>query len=100
MIRLSALNLEFRHFMLKDINLEIASGDYFFLVGPTGAGKTLLLETIAGLHKMKSGEIWLDGRNITLLEPEKRNIGMVYQDSSLFPHLPVSENIIFGFNVL
>lgn len=81
------------------MHLEVASGDYFFLVGPTGAGKTLLLETIAGLHNLKSGEIWIDGRNITQLEPEKRNIGMVYQDSALFPHLSVADNIIFGLKV-
>ena len=99
MISLKALNLEFRNFTLKDINMEVASGDYFFLVGPTGAGKTLLLETIAGLHNLKSGEIWIDGRNVTQLEPEKRNIGMVYQDSALFPHLSVADNIIFGLKV-
>ena len=51
MISLRALNLEFRNFALKDINLEVDAGDYFMLVGPTGAGKTLLLETIAGLHR-------------------------------------------------
>jgi ABC-type sugar transport system ATPase subunit len=99
MISLRALNLEFRNFALHDINLEVESGDYFLLVGPTGAGKTLLLETIAGLHKVKNGEIWIDDRDITLLEPEKRNIGMVYQDSVLFPHLSVADNIVFGLKV-
>ncbi len=99
MISLKALNLAFRNFTLKDINLEVPSADYFFLVGPTGAGKTLLLETIAGLHKVKNGEIWIDGRNITQLEPENRNIGMGYQDSALFPHLSVADNIIFGLKV-
>jgi ABC-type Fe3+/spermidine/putrescine transport system ATPase subunit len=88
--------VEFRGFALQDINLNIESGDYFMLVGPTGAGKTLLLETIAGLHKVKTGGIWIDDREITLLEPEKRNIGMVYQDCALFPHLSVAENIVFG----
>ena len=69
------------------------------MVGPTGSGKTLLLETIAGLHSLKSGEIWFENRNITNLEPEKRGIGMVYQDCALFPHLSVANNITFGLRL-
>jgi len=68
-------------------------------VGPTGAGKTLLLETIAGLHLPDHGEIWFEGQNITGLSPEKRNIGLVYQDCALFPHLSVADNITFGLKV-
>jgi molybdate transport system ATP-binding protein len=99
MISISGLHVEFRRFALHDIDLDIETGDYFMLVGPTGAGKTLLLETIAGLHKVKSGEINVDDKDITQLEPEKRNIGMVYQDCALFPHLSVADNIIFGLKV-
>jgi ABC-type sugar transport system ATPase subunit len=99
MINVKGLNLEFRNFKLQDINLDVASSEYFFLVGPTGAGKTVLLETIAGLHNPNSGKILIDGQDITLLESEKRNIGMVYQDSALFPHLTVAENIVFGLKV-
>ncbi len=99
MLSLTGLYVEFRSFALHNINLDIKSGDYFMLVGPTGAGKTLLLETIAGLHKVKNGKILLDDRNITLLESEKRDIGMVYQDCALFPHLSVVENIVFGLKV-
>jgi ABC-type sugar transport system ATPase subunit len=99
MISLRKVNLEFRNFALHDINLEVESGDYFLLVGPTGAGKTLLLEMIAGLHKVKTGEIWIDDEDVTLLDPENRNIGMVYQDCALFPHLSVAENIVFGLKV-
>lgn len=99
MIRITRLCVEFRSFALQDINLNIETGDYFMLVGPTGSGKTLLLETIAGLHKMKSGEIRIDDKDITSLKPEERNIGMVYQDCALFPHLSVAENIVFGLRV-
>ncbi len=99
MIKLAGLQVELRGFALQDINLSVKSGDYFILVGPTGAGKTLLLEAIAGLHKVKKGGIWLDGRDMTLLGPEKRNLGMVYQDCALFPHLSVAENIAFGLRV-
>jgi molybdate transport system ATP-binding protein len=99
MIEIKGLNLEFQNFALKNIDLEIRSGEYFLLVGPTGAGKTLLLETIAGLHRIKSGTITVDGDNITPLAPEKRDFGMVYQDCALFPHLSVAENIAFGIKV-
>jgi molybdate/tungstate transport system ATP-binding protein len=99
MINISKLRVEFKGFTLQDIDLDVESGDYFMLVGPTGSGKTILLETIAGLYSMKSGAIRIDDRDISLLEPEKRNIGMVYQDCALFPHLSVAENIAFGLKL-
>jgi ABC-type sugar transport system ATPase subunit len=99
MLSLKKLNVAVSNFALHDINLDIGSGEYFILVGPTGAGKTLLVETIAGINPVKSGEIWLDGRNITRSEPEKRGITIVYQNSGLFPHLSVKQNIAFGLRV-
>ncbi len=99
MISITGLSARFRNFALDNINLTVEQGDYFMLVGPTGAGKTLLLECIAGLHRIKSGWITLKGREMTNLESEKRNIGMVHQDGVLFPHLTVQENIIFGLKV-
>jgi ABC-type Fe3+/spermidine/putrescine transport system ATPase subunit len=98
-ISLRNLSVEFRHFALKNLDLEVQAGDYFMLVGPSGAGKTLLLETIAGLHRPSSGEIWVGGEQVTALEPERRGVGMVYQDCALFPHLTVAENILFGLRV-
>ncbi len=99
MIKIRNMNLELGHFALSGIDFNVDVGDYFMLVGPTGAGKTLLMETIAGLHHPKSGEVWIDGRNVTSCEPERRNIGMVYQESALFPHLSVADNIVFGLTV-
>jgi ABC-type Fe3+/spermidine/putrescine transport system ATPase subunit len=99
MISLRKLSVEFRHFTLKDVSLEVDAGDYFMLVGPSGAGKTLLLETVAGLHRAKNGEVWIGDEDVTALEPERRNVGMVYQDCALFPHLSVAENILFGLRV-
>ena len=99
MLNLQKLRVEFRDFALQDINLEVMPGDYFMIVGPTGSGKTVLLETIAGLHRVRSGEIRMDNKNITDLEPEKRRMAIVYQDCALFPHLSVAENIIFGLKV-
>ncbi len=84
------------NFQLKNINLEIKEGEYFVILGPSGTGKTVILEIIAGMHKPDKGSILYKDQNITHLYPEERKIGFVYQDYVLFPHLTVKENIIFG----
>ncbi len=96
MLRIESLSIRLGDFSVRDLSLEINSGEYFIILGPTGAGKTILLETIAGIHPPDSGRIWLDGQEITSEEPRNRNIGMVYQDYMLFPHLTVEKNISFG----
>jgi len=96
MIEIKNLAVDLGTFQLQDINLKIEPGEYFIILGPTGSGKTILLESIAGLYPIKSGEIWLNGREVTKLEPEKRGIGFVYQDYALFPHLSVKDNLLFG----
>jgi molybdopterin-binding protein len=98
-IEIKNLSVDLGEFVLNDVSLSIEEGDYFIILGPTGAGKTVLLESIAGLHPVKSGEIWLRGKEVTDLEPEKRNIGIVYQDYVLFPHLSVKDNIGFGLKM-
>ncbi len=99
MIQIKNLRVELEDFLLQGINLHVAEEEYFVVLGPTGAGKTVLLESIAGLYPVKSGEIWLRGREVTQLEPERRNISIVYQDHALFPHLTVKENIVFGLRL-
>ncbi len=99
MIEVKNLCVELGSFRLQDINLTVGEGAYFIVLGPTGAGKTVLLETIAGLYPIESGEIWLSGKEITRLEPEKRGISIVYQDQALFPHLSVKDNIVFGLRL-
>ena len=96
MIEVRALYKDWKEFALKDINLEIKKGEYFVILGPTGAGKTLLLETIAGFYIPDRGEVRIDGRDVTIIPPERRRIGFIYQDYSLFPHLNVEQNIEFG----
>jgi ABC-type Fe3+/spermidine/putrescine transport system ATPase subunit len=96
MIEIKGLSLALGDFHLKDINLTIGDGEYFVILGPTGAGKTVLLECLAGLHRIRRGEIRLDGREITHLAPEERNLGYVPQDYVLFPFLDVTANIAFG----
>ncbi len=81
-------------FELKNINLDMEKGEFLSIIGKSGSGKTVLLESIAGLHKIK-GRIELDGRDITNLEPQKRNIGIVYQDYMLFPNMNVRKNILY-----
>ncbi len=96
MLRVEGVSKTWGAFSLKDINFEVKDGEYFVILGPTGAGKTLLLETIAGLNYPDSGDIWLNDKKITGLPPEKRNIGFVFQDYALFPHMTVWENVSFG----
>ncbi len=96
MIEIKDLSLTMGDFSLKDINLTINDAEYFVVLGPTGAGKTVLIECIAGLHRIKQGEIWLDGKEITHFAPEERNLGYVPQDYVFFPFLKVADNIAFG----
>ena len=99
MIQVKNLSVSIGDFALRDINLSVETGEYFIILGPTGAGKTVLLESIAGLYPVKSGQIWLRGKEVTRFEPERRNISIVYQDHVLFPHLSVAENILFGLKL-
>ena len=87
-------------FHLRDVNLTVKDSEYFIILGPSGAGKSILLETIAGIHSPDSGRIILDGTDITSWPARLRNIGMVYQDYMLFPHMNVEKNIGFGLKQL
>jgi molybdate/tungstate transport system ATP-binding protein len=99
MIEVKNLYVDLGEFVLTDVNLSVEEGEYFVILGPTGAGKTVLLESIAGLYPIKSGEIRLRGKEVTRVEPEKRKISIVYQDHALFPHLSVKDNITFGLRM-
>jgi len=96
MLGIEGLSLALGEFSLTGVDLTVTDGEYFIILGPTGAGKTILLETIAGIYAPDAGTITLDGRDITRTDPGDRGIGMVYQDYMLFPHLTVEENIGFG----
>ena len=82
--------------VLKNINIDIEKGELVCFLGPSGCGKTTLLRIIAGLEKNDFGEIDLNGKNISKLEPSKRNIGIVFQNYALFPNLTIGENIAYG----
>ncbi|WP_194164611.1 ABC transporter ATP-binding protein [Microvirga thermotolerans] len=82
--------------VLESIDLAIASGEFFTLLGPSGCGKTTLLRTIAGFQHQDRGEIIVNGQRIDGRPAHKRDIGMVFQDYAVFPHLTVAENVAFG----
>ncbi|MCD4725741.1 MAG: ABC transporter ATP-binding protein [Bacteroidales bacterium] len=95
MIELRHISKKYKDFTLDNISFSVDSGDYFVLLGESGAGKSLILEIIAGLIVPDKGEITLDGRNITNQKIQKRNIGLVFQDYTVFPHLTVKNNIAY-----
>ena len=96
MIELENIHINLPGFSIKDVNLSVNEGEFFILLGPTGAGKTLLLEAISGLVSINKGRIHVGKRDVTHLPPEKRRVGIVYQDQALFPHLTVEKNIRYG----
>lgn len=85
--------------VLRGINLEIKKGDFVTLLGPSGCGKSTLLRCLAGLEQISGGQITLDGEDITDKDPKDRNIGMVFQQYSLFPNMTVEENLSFGLKL-
>ncbi len=84
---------------LNEVDLEIRSGELFFLLGPSGCGKTTLLRTIAGLQMPSAGRILFDGRDVTTVPTQKRNAVLCFQGYALWPHMTVRENIRFGLSV-
>lgn len=95
MLKIENLSLSLPGFHLNNICFEVAEGEYFILLGESGAGKSLLLESIAGLNKIQEGSILLQGKDITQAKIQQREIGLVFQDHAVFPHLSVSENIAY-----
>ncbi len=87
MLTIEHISKDLGEFILDDVSLTVEDGEYFVIIGPTGAGKTILLETIAGgvYPPPDSGTVSLNGRDVTFVPPRERNITMVYQDYMLFP---------------
>jgi multiple sugar transport system ATP-binding protein len=85
--------------VLKDIDLEIADGEFIAMVGPSGCGKSTLLNCIAGLEAPSGGEVWIGGRDVTNLPPKDRDIAMVFQAYALYPNMTVRKNITFGMEI-
>ncbi len=81
---------------LDKVSLKIREREYACLLGPSGCGKTTLLKIIAGLVKPDEGEVYIDGKSMNGVPPEERNIGFVFQDYALFPHMNIWENVVYG----
>ncbi len=82
--------------VIPDLTLEIKEGEFFTLLGPSGCGKTTLLRMIAGFNSIEGGDFYFNDTRINDLDPSKRNIGMVFQNYAIFPHLTVRKNVEFG----
>jgi ABC-type Fe3+/spermidine/putrescine transport system ATPase subunit len=95
-LSVSGLSARAGSFTLGPVSLDVPADRVLVVLGPSGAGKTMLLETIAGLRPQQAGQISLAGTDITGLPPERRRIGLVFQDAALFPHLTVRDNVRFG----
>lgn len=98
-LKVNKISKKLGGFELTNINFEVKKGEYFVLLGPTGAGKTVLLELIMGFHDPDEGTIFLDSRDITHVPTAKRGLGYVPQNCPLFPHMTVSENVEFGLKM-
>ncbi len=103
-MNLNKVSLEARHIslsygpveVLKDVNIRIEPGEFFALLGPSGSGKSTLLRLIAGFNQHQRGELLIDGKDITGTPPHLRNVGMVFQNYALWPHMTVWDNVAFG----
>ena len=96
-IKIQNLNLSFGDCeVLKGISLDISEGEFFAFLGPSGSGKSTLLRAIAGFGPAPSGQILLDGKNVTQMQPWDREVGMVFQSYALWPHMTVRKNVAFG----
>jgi ABC-type Fe3+/spermidine/putrescine transport system ATPase subunit len=84
---------------VDDLSLDVADGELLALLGPSGCGKTTTLRSVAGFEMPDAGQIYFGDRHVTDLLPEQRNIGMVFQNYALFPHLTVQENVVFGLEM-
>jgi ABC-type Fe3+/spermidine/putrescine transport system ATPase subunit len=99
MIQLQGVTIAAGSHRVQNVNLTVEAGHARVIIGPSGAGKTILLEAIVGLRAVQAGSIVIDGRDVTNLPPEQRGIAYIPQDGGLFPHLSVRDNICFGRKV-
>src|SRR5690349_22247152 len=85
--------------VVRDIDLDVAHGEFVVLVGPSGCGKTTTLRMIAGLEDASGGEVVIDGRVVNEVAPKDRDIAMVFQNYALYPHMSVYDNLAFGLKL-
>lgn len=99
MLRIDSLSFSYgKDLIIDKLSLEVPKGKIFAILGDSGSGKSTLLRLIAGLEKAETGKIYVEGKDVTDLVPEKRKVGMIFQDYALFPHMTVYENVGFSLN--
>ena len=100
MIKLDKLQIRYGEtVVVSDISLEVAEGEFFTLLGPSGCGKTTILRAIAGFVPVAGGEILINGQDVSRQTAEERDVGIVFQNYALFPHMSVYENVAFGLRM-
>ena len=100
MVRVDAVTKRFANVpALIELSVDVGDGEFFIMVGPSGCGKTTLLRIIAGLERPDSGDVWFGDRCVSATDPGSREVGMVFQNYALYPHLSVYENLAFGLRV-
>lgn len=82
--------------IIQPLNITINDGEFMVMVGPSGCGKSTLLRMVAGLERVTSGDIYIDDKRVTNMEPKDRGIAMVFQNYALYPHMTVGENMAYG----
>jgi len=100
MLHVNNLHITAGDFQVHSASLHVGKGEYYFLLGESGSGKSLILEAIAGIQPVKQGIIWVNGIDITHLPMYRRNVGVVFQNLALFPHKTVFQNIAFPLQQL
>ena len=85
--------------VIKNISLDVKEGEFLTLLGPSGCGKTTILRMISGLETVSSGKIYLDGIDVTNMEPTKREVNTIFQNLAIFPHMSVYDNVAFGLKM-
>lgn len=95
MLELKNIHIEFEDFKLQNINISVGKGEYFALLGVSGSGKSVILETIAGMIKAQKGQIILNKKDITNEKIQYRNVGLVFQDFAIFPNMNIKENLSY-----
>lgn len=99
MLEVKSVSKDYEEFRLREITFDVERGEHFIILGPSGAGKTVLLEIIAGIVEPDRGRVYLDGNDVTALPPEKRGLAYIPQNYALFPHMSVFNNIAFGLKL-
>src|ERR1700740_3309502 len=99
-LELQGITKKFGHTVAaEDLSLDVRRGEFFTFLGPSGSGKSTILRMVAGLETPDSGQILIDGQDVSTVPPWRRNLGMMFQQYAVFPHMTVAQNVGYGLKV-